>query len=288
MDKIIKAVIFGKKARITLIDSTEAARKAADLHGLSPLAAAALGRALTAGAYIGTNLKTKKGAFSMIIKGGGPLGNIVVAGESGNRIRGFVANPLVDLPLKQNGKLDVGGAVGKNGEMTVIKELGLKRPYNGICELVSGEIAEDFAYYLLKSEGIKSAVALGVRVDSSGVAASGGIIAEALPGIDENELFILEDIMSGLSEISGVLAQKSLDEIMDYYFGHLDAEILSKDSLSFDCNCSEQRIKNIILGLGQKEAMDIVEEIGGIEINCQFCNKKYNFNKEEVQRLWVM
>lgn len=288
MDKIIKSVIFGKKARITLIDSTEAARKAAELHGLSPLAAAALGRALTAGAYIGTNLKTQKGSFSMIIKGGGALGNIVVAGESGNKIRGFAANPLVDLPPKKNGKLDVGGAVGNNGSITVIKDLGLKRPYNGTCELVSGEIAEDFAYYLLKSEGIKSAVALGVRVDSSGVVASGGIIAEALPGIDDNLLFILEDIMSGLSEISGVLAEKSLDEIMDYYFGHLDAEILSKEGLTFECNCSEQRIKNIILGLGQKEAMDIVEETGGIEISCQFCNKKYNFNKEEVQRLWVM
>ncbi|MDD4316228.1 MAG: Hsp33 family molecular chaperone HslO [Clostridia bacterium] len=286
MDKIIKSVIFGKKARITLIDSTEAARKAAELHGLSPLAAAALGRALTAGAYIGTNLKTQKGSFSMIIKGGGPLGNIVVAGESGNKIRGFAANPLVDLPPKKNGKLDVGGAVGNNGSITVIKDLGLKRPYNGTCELVSGEIAEDFAYYLLKSEGIKSAVNLGVRVNSEGVAAAGGIIAEALPGIDDNMLFILEDIMSNLAEISSVLAEKGIDEVMDYYFGHLDAEILSKESLTLECNCSEQKIKNIVLGLGQKEAMDIVDEIGKLEVCCQFCNKKYVYNKEEVRKLW--
>jgi molecular chaperone Hsp33 len=287
MDKIIKSVIFGKKARITLIDATESVREAVGLHSLSPLAAAALGRALTAGAYIGTNLKTQKGSFSMIIKGGGPLGNIVVAGESGNRIRGFVANPLVDLPLKQNGKLDVGGAVGKDGDMTVIKDLGLKRPYNGVCELISGEIAEDFAYYLLKSEGIQSAVVLGVRVDSGGVAAAGGIIAEALPGMSENELFILEDVMSVLSEISGELAEKSIDDIMDFYFGHLDAEILSKENLTWECNCSEQRIKDIILGLGKKEAMSIAEEMGNIEICCQFCNKKYSYNKEEVRGFWV-
>lgn len=288
MDKIIKAVIFDKKARITLINSTEAVNEAIKIHKLSPLAAAALGRALTAGAYISTNLKGNKSSFSLIIKGGGPIGNIVVAGESGNTIRGFVSNPFVDLPLKENGKLDVGQAVGKEGFMQVIKDYGLKEPYNGSSQLVNGEIAEDFATYLLKSEGIKSAVSLGVRLGKNGVLAAGGLIAEALPGIDEDMLFMLEDIMSNFKEISYLLTEKTVDEILDFYFSHLNCEILGEEELKLQCNCSKSRIENIIKGLGKKEATDIIKEIGKLEIACQFCNKNYVYNDEEVSKLWVM
>lgn len=286
MDRILKAVIFGKKARITVIDSTIAVQQVTALHKLSPLGAATLGRALTAGAYISTNLKGNNSTFSMVIKGGGTVGNIVVAGESDNKIRGFLSNPFVDLPLKENGKLDVGGAVGKTGSISVIKDFGMKRPYNGNSELVSGEIAEDFAYYLLKSEGIQSAVSLGVRVGSGGVLAAGGMIAEALPGIDENQLFMLEDIMSNISEISALINEKPIEEILEYYFGHLDLELLATEELKLECNCSEERIKNIIVGLGKKEAEDIIKDVGKLEIACQFCTRKYNFGQEEIEKLW--
>lgn len=288
MDIIKKALIFQQKARITLISSTQAVKEAIRIHNLSPLAAAALGRALTAGAYISANLKGAKSTFSLIVKGNGPIGNIVVAGESGNKIRGFVSNPYVDLPLKSNGKLDVGGAVGRNGFMQVIKDYGLKEPYNGSCELVTGEIAEDFTSYLLKSEGIKSAVSLGVRLDSKGVMAAGGIIVEALPGIDDDMLFMLEDIMSNFTEISALLCEKTLDEVMDDYFGHLDLEILSQEKLEYKCNCSKKRIENIIKGLGKQEVFDIIKEIGKLQINCQFCDKKYIYNQEEVSQFWEM
>lgn len=286
MDRIIKAVIFGKKARVTIIDSTIAVQQATALHKLSPLGAATLGRAITAGAYISTNLKGNKSTFSMVIKGDGPAGNVVVAGESGNKVRGFLSNPFVDLPLKENGKLDVGGAVGKVGSFSVIKDYGLKRPYNGNSELISGEIAEDFAYYLYKSEGIQSAVSLGVRVGSEGVLAAGGIIAEALPGIDENQVFMLEDVMSNLSEISALINEKPIEEILDFYFGHLDFELLATEELNLECNCSDERIKNIILGLGKDEAMDIVKEMGKLEIACQFCTRNYQFGQAEVEKLW--
>lgn len=288
MDKIIKALIFDKKARITLIDSTETVNKAINIHNLSPLGAAALGRALTAGAYIGTNLKGKNSTFSLIIKGGGPIGNIVVAGESGNTIRGFVSNPIVEMPLKKNGKLDVGQAVGKNGYIQVIKDYGLKKPYNGNCQLMNGEIAEDFAAYLLRSEGIKSAVSLGVRVGSEGAISAGGIIVEALPGIDESQLVMLEDIMSNFKEISAVLCQKSIEEVFQFYFNHLDCKVLAQENLQFKCNCSRTRIERLIKGLGKEEAFDIIEKVGKLEIACQFCNKKYAYNREEASRFWEM
>ena len=285
MDRIIKATIFDKKARVTLISNTEAVNEAIKLHKLSPLATAALGRALSMGSYVGTNLKGKDNTFSITIKGDGPIGSIVVAGDSNNNVRGFVFNSNVDLPLKENGKLDVGGAVGK-GTITVIKDLGLKKPYNGTCELKTGEIAEDFAFYLLKSEGIKSAVSFGVKVNKDGAAASGGIVVEALPGINDDMLYILEDIMMNFSNISTLLYEKEIEDIFDFYFGHLNSEILSCDKLYLKCNCSEERIKNMIKGLGKDEAMSIIKEQSKIEVCCQFCSKKYLYNKEDIENLW--
>lgn len=166
MDKIIKAVILDGMARVTAIETTEAVNESIRLHGMSPVSAAALGRTLTAGAYLGTNLKGKGSTFSLTVSGSGELGKIIVAGDSDGHIRGYVENPSLDLPLRlSDGKLDVGRAVGTTGDWTVVKDFGLKEPYVGRSELVSGEIAEDFATYLLRSEGIPSAVALGVLVE---------------------------------------------------------------------------------------------------------------------------
>ncbi|MFW5780389.1 MAG: Hsp33 family molecular chaperone HslO [Bacillota bacterium] len=288
MNNIIKSIIYDKAARVTLIDTTQALKEAVITHNLSPLAAAITGRALTAGAYISANLKGKDSKFSMIINGGGPAGNVVVAGESGNTIRGFVSNPFVQMPLKNNGKLDVGGAVGKKGQISVIKDYGMKEPYRGNCQLVSGEIGEDFAYYLLKSEGIKSAVSLGVKVNKDGIIASGGIIVEALPNIEENQLFIIENIMNDLKNISSIMEDKTIEDIFDYYFSHLNGKILSKEELNYKCNCSLERIKNIIMGLGKDEVYDILNEQGKLEIACQFCKKNYSYGKEEVDKLWEM
>ena len=287
MNKILKALIFDKNARVTIIDTTKAVDEAIKTHKFSPLAAAVFGRALTAGGYISVNLKGKSN-FSMIIKGGGPVGNVVVTGESDNIVRGFLSNPAVELPLREDGKLNVGGAVGKDGHIWVIKDYGLKEPYRGSSQLVSGEIAEDFAHYLLKSEGIRSAVVLGVKVDKNGVLASGGVILEAMPGLTENQLVMSEDIMQNLSSISSIMQLKTIEEIFDFYFGHLNSEILSIEDLRYECNCSKERIENIIKGLGKDEVYDIIKNTGKFEITCQFCLKEYTYSKEEVDKLWEM
>lgn len=285
MDRIIKAVIFDRKARVTFIDTTETVRREIEMHGLSPLSAAALGRAMTAGAYIGTNLKGANSRYNLIINGGGSIGKIEVAGESGNFIRGFVLNPVADLPLNERGKLDVGGAVGTDGYITVIKDYGMKEPYNGRCELVSGEIAEDFAHYLLKSEGINAAVSLGVRLNSSGVLASGGLIIEALPGIDENQLFMLEDILTNFSEISALMCEKSLEDILDFHFGHLNCEILGTEELTLRCSCSKEKCDAAVSQLTIAEAKDLIKEIGCIEVKCEFCNTCYTYDERAAEDL---
>lgn len=286
MGKIIKGIVFSGKARVTVIEITDIINEEIKLHNLTPLATAALGRALTVGAYISANMKIEGSSFSVTINGGGPLGSVVIAGEAGNFIRGFVANSNASLPIKDNGHLDVGGGVGKDGFITVIKDLGLKEPYVGRCALVSGEIAEDFTQYLYTSEGIRSSVALGVKVNKDGCLSGGGVIVEAMPDCDDNQLFILEDIMTNFVNVSDVLLEKNVTEIFDFYFGHLDSEILTDDEVTLRCNCSESKISNMIEGLGEKESRDIIEELGKIEVVCQFCNKKYIFTENEVNQIW--
>lgn len=287
MDKIIKAVILDGMARVTAIETTESVNESIRLHGMSPVSAAALGRALTAGAYLGTNLKGKGSTFSLTVSGSGELGKIIVAGDSDGHIRGYVENPSLDLPLRlSDGKLDVGRAVGMRGDLTVVKDFGLKEPYVGRSELVSGEIAEDFATYLLRSEGIPSAVALGVLVDKSGCKASGGVIVEALPDADENAFVILEDIFRDFTNVSSVIAERGLENLVDFYFGHLHAEVFPTLPLKLKCNCSKQRIDGIVKGLGKEEAEGILEEYGKLEVNCEFCGKTYAYGKRELEKLF--
>lgn len=286
MGTIKKGVFFGGKARVAIIDIKDIVVEEIKIHDLSPLAAAALGRAMTAGTYISTNLKDENSTFSMTINGGGELGSIVVAGSGGNVIRGYVDNPHVEFPLKEDGHLDVGKGVGKDGFITVIKDLGLKEPYMGRCALVSGEIAEDFTQYLFTSEGIRSAVALGVRMDKDGCLSAGGVIVEALPGLDDGQLFMTEDVMSNFKQVSEILQEKTPSEIFDFYFGHLDAEGYEEEKVTLKCNCGEEKIENTLRSIGQKECDEILEEVGKIEILCHFCGKKYVFDKERTDKLW--
>jgi molecular chaperone Hsp33 len=282
MDRIIKAVIFGGKARVAIIDTTEMVNKSINMHNLSPLSAAALGRTLTVGSYILSNLKNNDDKFNIIIDGGGPLGKIYAAGGCGE-IKGFLENPSLELPYK-NGKLDVGGAVGCKGDFIVIKDMGLKEPYVGKVPLVSGEIGEDFAEYLLKSEGITSAVAVGVLNDKDGCKASGGIIIEALPSADENILFILEDILTNFENFSSVLAIKSVEDIAEFYFGHLDSKIFPSERIVLKCNCSE-KIESIVVNLGKGEAEEIIKEQGVLELHCDYCSKYYRFSLSDIENI---
>ncbi len=285
MDKIIKAVLFGGKARVALIETTETVNQAIKTHDLTPLAAAALGRSLTVGAYIESNLKSETNKFNLIINGGGPIGKIYVTSDRVGTVKGLVENPQVDLPLRADGKLDVGGAVGLDGDLVVIKDLGLKEPYIGRSQLVSGEIAEDFTNYLFKSEGILNAVALGVLNDKDGCKAAGGIIIEAMPDADENMVFILEDIMSNFTNISALIAEKGIEEIGNYYFEHLDAEFFPAQTVRFKCDCWH-KIRKIVRGLGRTEIEDIMKEQGMLEIKCDYCRKNYVYTEKDLDFLF--
>ena len=285
MDKIIKAVLFGGKARVALIDTTETVNKAIKVHDLTPLAAAALGRSLTVGAYIESNLKHETNKFNLIINGGGPIGKIYVTSDRVGTVKGLVENPQVDLPLRKDGKLDVGGAVGKNGDIVIIKDLGLKEPYVGRSALISGEIAEDYNNYLFKSEGILNAVALGVLNDKDGCKAAGGIIIEAMPDADDNMVVILEDIMTNFTNISALIAEKGINEIAEYYFGHLDAEFFPEQTIQFRCDCWH-KVRRIIKSLGRKEVEEIMKEQGMLEVKCDYCRKNYVYTEKDLDYLF--
>lgn len=283
MIKVVKAVIFGGKARVAVIDVKEAVNELISIHQLSPLSAAAIGRAVAMGAYISSNLKNKTDKFNLIIDGKGPLGKIYVAGNSGS-VKAFVENPSY-FSLNGEGKLDIAGAVGKDGNLIVIKDLGLKDPYVGQCKLVSGAIGEDFAEYLYKSEGVSAAVVTGELQDQTGCLAAGGIVVEALPSADDNAVFILEDIVSLTSDIGALLKEKSAEEIARFYFGHLDSSIFETINIDLRCNCSE-KIMHTVMGLGKEEATDIIKTQGILELHCDYCSKYYRFDQHDIDKIF--
>lgn len=283
MDRIIKGVCFDKKARVSLIDVTEGARKGVQTHDMSPLSAACYARALTVGAYINANLKDKSQSFNLVIDGGGAVGKICIASDSGD-LKGFVEEPRAELPLK-NGSFDIEGAVGSSGDFVVIKDLGLKEPYVGRSKMVSGNIADDYCEYLLKSEGVHSAVALSEYITKDGVMAAGGIIVEALPDADEEIIFILEDVMSSFTSLSELMTKRCMEDIADFYFGHLKAEIFPAEPISYGCHC-DGKIVNIVRSLGKTECEDILSEQGVIEVSCDYCGRKYRFDEAAVNALF--
>ncbi len=287
MDGVRRAVLMNGQARVAVIETTETLKKAVEKHGLSPLAAAALGRTLSAGAYLASNLKTDGGKFSVTIGGNGPLGRVVVAGDSQGNLRGFVDNPSFFVPHREeDGKIDVKAGVGTDGDIIVIKDLGLKDPYVGRTELVSGEIAEDFATYLFKSEGVRSIVALGVLVDKTGVLSSGGVIVEALPDATEDALVILEDIMGQFSKISSIIHEKGSKEVFDFYFAHLTDEIFDVMPVQWKCTCGRDRVAGFIKAMGKNEALSVVKDNGAIEVKCEFCSTTYMFDAKDVEGLF--
>lgn len=283
---IIKRFTFADDAvMVTVISAKDLVNKAIALHDLSPTAAAALGRTLIAGAFMSFNLKGRGESLSVTVSGGGGLGKIIVAAEAGAKVRGYVENPRFERPVK-NGKLDVGGAVGKEGFITVIKDLGLKEPYTGRTALIDGEIASDFAYYFTLSEQQPSAVALGVLADKEGCAAAGGIFVQPLPFCPDHVLTVAEDIVSNFTNVSLLFNQMTADQIIERYFGHLGLNFLEEGAPEYKCRCGAEKMERIIVSLGKDEAESILDDQGKIEICCQFCGSKYSFRKSEVEKLF--
>ena len=286
-DYIIRGVDKKGNIRLFVATTTQMVEEARRTHGTSPTATAALGRVLTAAAILGITMKGEKDILTFKVKGGGPIGSIIAVSTKKGQVKGYVDNPYADLPSRPDGKLDVGGIVGHNGQLAIIKDLGLKEPYIGYANLVSGEIAEDLVHYFHLSEQQPSAINLGVLVDKDiSVRAAGGYILQLLPGVEDEDIDRVEEILKKAKPIS-TLIDKGLspEQVMETLFGEFEMEILEKNQIEYKCNCSRDKIEGVLLSLGKEEINSIIEEDEKAEIVCHFCNKKYNFSKDDLKKL---
>lgn len=287
MAYILRGTAQNGEIRVFAAITTDLVEKARATHDLSPTASAALGRLLTAGSIMGTMLKGENCSMTISINGGGEAGSIVVTSNSKGNVKGYISNPHVDLPINKLGKLDVGGAVGKNGFVRVIKDLGLRDPYVGQVPISTGEIGDDMAYYFAISEQVPTAVAVGVLVNTDlSILASGGLIIQMMP--NENE-FLADIITYRLEEIppiSTLIAEgKSGEDILNLLFDDMDLKILERIEIDYVCDCSIDRIEKVLISLGRDELEKLKEEEDNVEVQCHFCNKKYNFTKKDIENL---
>lgn len=283
MDVLYKGVAFGGKISVTVIEATQMVNEAIRIHGLSPLAAAALGRAMIAATFMSSTLKSEEDRLSVTLSGDGVGGQIVVAGDAALNMRGYIDNPACDLPLNAKGKLDVAGCVGK-GRLTVVKSMGLKEPYTGSCAIESGEIAEDFARYYAYSEQQPTAMALGVKVGKGNVCiGAGGVIFQAMPDADDESLKKAEELALSLTDVSTVMEKTGADEFVKNTFPDYNYE---KFTPKYHCLCSKEYIDGVLLTLGYDELFDTCEKEGKVEVACHFCNKKYVYFRKDVDRLF--
>lgn len=286
-DKIMKFLAYDGKVSVICANTTEMIENARKTHDLSPVATAALGRVITIASIMGVEMKNSRDRLTLQIKGSGPLGMMVAVANNFPKVKAFVTNPYVDLPLNDIGKLDVGTAVGTEGYINVIKDIGMKEPYIGISPIVSGEIAEDFANYFMNSEQRESAVALGVLVDKNGVKSSGGYLIQLMPGSTEEEITKIEQAIFKAGAISKMLDQElTLEEIAKKITGDDNVKVMEQDITPiYECDCSKEHMSEGLITIGKKELQDIIEKEGKAELVCHFCNKKYEFTKGELENL---
>ena len=283
MDEIVRAVAADGFIKMTAISSKEMVERARSIHNTTPVCTAALGRTLTATSIIGNMLKGDDQSVTVRINGGGVAGSIITVSDAIGNVRGYVTNPHVDIPLKENGKLDVGGAVGNNGMLTVIKDLNMREPYVGSVELVSGEIAEDFTAYFYESEQTPSACALGVLVDRDyTVKAAGGYLIQLLPDAPEEIAVQLEQSILNTGSVTSVLENYSAEDLIHLVLIGFNPEILERTPVEYKCYCSRERVRDAIAGIEREELEDIQREGKPIEVTCQFCDAVYNFEPSEL------
>ncbi len=286
-NRLIDCLAYEGKVSIKCISSTNMVEEARRVHDLSPVASAALGRLLTITSIMGYETKTDKGSITNQIKGNGPLGMLTAVAESNGNVKGYVANPQVDIPLnKENGKLDVGTAVGKEGMLYIIKDLGMGKPYSGMTPIVSGEIAEDFTNYFATSEQTPSVIALGVLVDKNGIRAAGGYKLSLMPDATEEIIEKIEESLKNIEPISKMLDEnKTLEEIAKTVTGDENIEVLEEIHPEYKCNCSKEKCEKGLIAIGKDELETIIKEEEKIEIVCNFCNKKYEITREDLKKL---
>ncbi len=285
-DYIVRASAADGQIRAFAATTRDLAEKARKIHGTSPVATAALGRLLTGAAMMGSMMKGMSDVLTVQIMGDGPIGSMTVTADSMSRVKGFVQNPEVMLPASKEGKLDVGGAVGM-GMLRVIKDLGLKEPYVGETELISGEIAEDLTVYFATSEQTPSSVALGVLMNRDNtVAQAGGFIIQLMPDATEEVISHLEQKLTEVTSVSGLLEEgMTPEEILEYIFAGFDLKLLDKIPTSYYCNCSKARVEKALISLGAKELNAMIEDGEPITMNCHFCDRNYTFSVDELKEL---
>ena len=285
-DYIIRATAAGDTVRAFAISSTELTAEAREIHHTFPVVTAALGRLLSAGAMMGSMMKGENDKLTLIMKGDGPIGQLTVTVDSHGNVKGFPAEPSVDIPLKRAGKLDVGGAIGR-GTLTVIMDLGLKEPYNGQVEIQTGEIGDDLAYYFTVSEQTPSAVGLGVMVDTdSSVKHAGGFIIQMMPDVEEGTVAAIEAKLDGADPVTTMMEKgMSPEDILEYYLGELDLRINEKLPVQFHCDCSKERVAGALATLSTKDLSDIINDGEEIEVKCYFCNSAYKFQVDELKEM---
>ena len=283
-DGLLRISLLEGQARAFLIDSTRLVEQARQIHQLSRTACAALGRVLTGAAMMGAMLKDEDNALTVVFKGGGPIGTVMAVAKADASVKGYVDQPGLELPRREDGKLNVGAAVGKDGQLTVIKDLGMREPYVGRTNLVSGEIAEDLAMYFTASEQTNSLVSLGVLVQDQ-VLSAGGLIIQVMPGCSEIALKSLENSAPLFMNISKTIREFGLMGAMEQMLVHLQPEILDRMTPRYHCDCSRERFERGLISLGVKDLTEIIEEDHGATVDCHFCNKRYRFDEAQLRGL---
>ena len=288
-DYIVRATAADHQIRAFAVTSAELVERARSIHNTSPAATAALGRLLSAGAMMGAMMKGDNDLLTLQIKGDGPIGGITVTADSKARVKGYVNEPAVLIPANAKGKLDVAGAVG-NGMLRVIKDLDLKEPYVGQTELQTGEIAEDLTYYFATSEQVPSSVGLGVLLNRDNtIRQAGGFIIQLMPFTDEKVIDELERKLSGMSSVTALLDQGlTPEELLEKLLGDFGLEITDTLPASYYCNCSRERVEKAVVSIGSKEIRDMIQENKPIEVKCQFCERAYTFDVEDLKRILTM
>ena len=287
MDRIVRAISSDGLVQAAAICSRDLTERARQIHKLLPVGTAALGRTLSAASLMGNALKDGGASLTLQIKGGGPLGTVLAVSDNQGNVRGYVTNPQVDIPLRPDGKLDVGGAVGHEGTLTVIKDLHMKEPYVGTIDLLGGEIAEDVAAYFVESEQIPTACGLGVLVDrDQSVKAAGGYLIQLMPGATEDTIVKVEGGIMAAGNVSAILDRDDDPEhLLREVMSDFDLKILETCPVEYRCYCSRQRVERALISLGKDELQQILDEQGHCSMTCQFCDAVYDFSGGELKAL---
>lgn len=283
-DYIVRATAADHQLRAFAVTSRDIVEKAREIHNTSPVATAAIGRLLTAASMMGSMMKGEKDVLTLQIECGGPIGGITVTADSNADVKGYVNNPNVILPPNAQGKLDVSGALGP-GFLNVIKDIGLREPYNGQTHLVSGEIAEDLTYYFATSEQVPSSVGLGVLMDKDNhVRQAGGFIIQVMPDTDDEVIDKLEARLGDVHSVTDMLDNgMTPEDILGYVLEGMDVEILEIIPTQYKCNCSVERVSKAIASIGKKDLQEMIDDGKPIEVNCQFCGSHYKFDTEQLK-----